>query len=348
MKIKRRMIFTAIALAFALCLPLGLTAFADSAEKTVDGRTWRWEQEAGADDNLADLNYDTAGDKVTLSGSGYRERAGMKFGFRCNVGVSVDDCGLTLQFPEFPELYSDEHEVNGKKVNLHYVAALTNTFTRWWNTNDNATKSIGILIRPVAQNTVTVNVVGRFAIGDNGYDDYVSDHEKPDEPSSKIMPQEVELDADRKITVGIKDVSEEGETMYALYVNGERFYDLDRQIYSNNDKTASDMIKENFADKTAYWHFGASREQDANNEITLAYSVTHMYGTTDAFIDEPVPDLPSDDGDDTVVLPSVKEGGKSDVNLFYVIYYPLIALVGAGAIVCFVLYFVSGKKSKSA
>lgn len=71
------------------------------------------------------MTWDQEADTLHFSGKGYKDRIGMKFGFRCKIAFDTDDLSVTVQFPEtFQALYSEDN-------NMHYVISLVNTYSRW-------------------------------------------------------------------------------------------------------------------------------------------------------------------------------------------------------------------------
>lgn len=287
------------------------------ATENVDGDSLRWEQETAVADSQADMVFDSDAGEILFSGSGYRDRQGMKFGFRCMIAFSAEETSMTIRFPdEFQELYDPDN--NG---NLHYAIAIVNTATRWWNTNDNATKSLAFIVRPETQTQLSIELAGRYGMNAAGYGDV----------SSLEEPYKLILDETRSVKFGLK----KGENdLYSIYLNDEKLADLNRPL--DGEKTMSQYLASDFPEGKCYWQLGATRENDSQNTVTLSYTLIDMTGALDAFQEPVVPD-PGESGDPMTPTVTVDAGGSS-FNAIYAVYYPIVAAVGIGALVMFLLY----------
>ena len=289
-------------------------AYAEETEKTVDGSGDRWEQESSNAASLATMTWDQEADTLHFSGKGYKDRIGMKFGFRCKIAFDTDDLSVTVQFPEtFQALYSEDN-------NMHYVISLVNTYSRWWNTDGNDVKSAAFIVRPQAQDTISVELAGRWGLGSAGYGD-ISGAEKT----------EFKLGEDRTMQFGFK---KDGE-VYGAYIDGELFATFEKELKDGN--TMSDYIAQ-YNENKGYLQFGATLEND-KDDVELSYTLTHMSGALDAFAE---PETPPDDGGDTEA-PPVQQGSEktSDFNWKYVVLYGIGGAAGIAALVC---YLISGNK----
>ena len=292
------------------CIPI-VQAGAEEAEKTVDGDSTRWEQESTSTDTLATMTWNQEADALNFSGTGYRDRVGMKFGFRCNIAFDVTDVSVTLKFPEtFNALYSDTN-------NMHFAIALTNSWSRWWNTDSNDVKSTAFIVRPQEQDKVSVELAGRWAMGAAGYGDV-----------SGVQKTEFTLDEARTMELGFRE--ENG--IFSAYVNDTKFADLSVELKDGN--TMSDYFAD-FNEGKGYLQFGATVENDTEN-VEISYSIVEMHGALDAFKEPEV--SPPNETDDTppVVQEKVEDTG-SDFNANYLILYGTGGCIGVAALVCWLL-----------
>ena len=200
--------FAVLCFVLTLMFATAVPAMAD-ADKTVDGSGERWEQESSDVSSLATMTWDSAADTLHFSGTGYKDRAGMKFGFRCKIAFDTADVSVTLRFPEtFNALYSESN-------NMHFALSLVNTWSRWWNTDGNDVKSAAFIIRPQSQNTVSVELAGRWGLGAAGYGDI-----------SETGKTEFTLNEAREMTFGFK----KEEESFAAYIGDEKFAALDKEL----------------------------------------------------------------------------------------------------------------------
>lgn len=296
-----------LAMTLFLAFMPALAANAEESEKTVDGRGERWEQESADASSLATMTWDQQADALHFTGKGYKDRVGMKFGFRCKIAFDTNGLSVTVQFPEtFQALYTEEN-------NMHYAIALVNTWSRWWNTDGNDVKSAAFIVRPQAQDTVSVEMAGRWGLGSAGYGDV-----------SETKKTEFKLGEDRSMQFGFQ---KDGET-YGAYIGGELFASFDKELKEGN--TMSDYIAA-FRENKGYLQFGATLEKD-KADTELSYTLTHMSGALDAFAE---PETPPDDGGDPETPPVQQGGGKtSDFNWNYVVLYGIGGAAGVAALAC--------------
>ena len=300
--------FAVLFIVFALALAPIVSAQADT-DKTVDGSGERWEQESSDVSSLATMTWNREEDTLCFSGTGYKDRAGMKFGFRSKIAYDATDLSVTLQFPEtFNAVYSESN-------NMHFVFALVNTWSRWWNTDGNDVKSAAFIIRPQSQDIISVELAGRWGLGAAGYGDISA--------TGKV---DFTLNETRSMTFGLK---REGDIV-AAYVNGEKHAELDLAL--SDGKTMSDII-DGFTDGKGYLQFGATLENDTDN-VELSYTLTKTTGALDAFtVQEPVTD---DEDTDFEPVVTAQGSGDSGGNYNYWILYGIGGCVGIAALVCYV------------
>ncbi|MBQ9482184.1 MAG: hypothetical protein IJU84_08480 [Clostridia bacterium] len=308
----KKAIFLLLALTLALFFT-SATAFADTTSaKTVDGNNDRWEQESTRADTLATMTWDPSADTLHFIGNGYADRQGMKFGFRSNIAFSNTEAGAIIKFPKsFPALRNESN-------NMHFVVAYVNTWKAWWNSSDNITKSAAFIIRPVSNDTVTVELAGRWA-QNSGYGDL-----------SSVKVAEYSLGETRTLEFSLK---KDSEGIVTAYVNGAEHGRLD--LVLSDGKTMSDYISA-FNDGKGYLQFGATLENDAEG-LPLEFTLTGLIGATDAF------KKPATKPDDTAGEVISQENARAyvknagDFNWNYVTLYGASGVLGVSALVFFLL-----------
>lgn len=297
------------------------TALADTMPKTVDGNGDRWEQESTRADTLATMTWDRSADTLHFIGNGYADRQGMKFGFRSNIAFSNTEVGAMVKFPDvFSALRTESN-------NMHYVVAYVNTWRSWWNSSDNITKSAAFIIRPVSNDTVTVELAGRWA--QNGYGDLSTEKMK-----------EYSLGEARTLEFSFR---KDSEGVVTAYVNGEEHGRLD--VVLSDGKTMSDYISA-FDDGKGYMQFGATLEKDADG-LPMEFTITGLIGAMDAFKEpetKPAADTETEVIRQENMLADGTTSGKFNIN--YIILYGSSGAVGVAALVFFILS-LSGKRPKN-
>ena len=307
----KRLVFFLLALALAVST-FAVTAIADEAGKTVDGNMDRWEQESTRADTLATMTWNQAEDSLHFIGEGYADRPGLKFGFRSSVAYANTDVAVKIKFPETFSAYY------GGNNNMHFAIAYTNNWKTWWNSSDNITKAVAFIVRPLDDNTVTVQLAGRWAAGPTGYGDV-----------STVEVVEYQIPADRVVEFGFV---KGGDGLITAMVNGTEHGKLDKPL--TDGKTMSDNISD-FYEGKGYLEFGATLENDPSG-IALEYTIVETRGALDAFkapVTPPAEDIPPISQEGAGIA---QEGGKA-FNWNYVILYGISGALGIGALVCFIL-----------
>ncbi len=302
--------FVILIMALMLTLAPCVLVNAEESAYTVDGNAERWEQETANALSLADMVWDANADTLHFKGTGYKDRLGMKFGFRCKIAFSTSEWGINIKFPEeFADTRTEEN-------NMHFVLAFVNTYSQWWNTDGNSVKSAAFIIRPQTQDEITVEFAGRWGIGLSGYGDI-----------STTNVVNITLDQTRTVEFSMK-METEG---VAVYLNGTKQAMIDKEL--SEGKTMSDYISE-FHDGKGYLHFGATLENDTQDK-PLEYTITKMVGALDAF-QEVVPIGPTESAPPIEQEPT-NTTASADINIWYVILYGVAGVIGVGAVVCYVL-----------